>query len=484
MSTSISSLGVGSGLDLSTLLTQLETAESAPLTRIQTQATSYTSKLSAYSQIQSALNTLKTTSEKLSDPGLFNTVKAGVGDTSILSTTTSSTAVAGNYALDVSQLAQSQSLVSVGQASAKSAIGNGTVTIRFGTISGGTLDAATGQYSGASFAPDTERSELSITIGEGTNTLEGIRDSINKANAGVTASVINDGSGTPYRLVLTSTKTGEASSMQIDVSGDSALQNLLANNPAGTQSMRQTSVAQDAKLKVNGIDVVSASNTVSEAIQGTTLNLLSTGATSLKLTTDASVVSTAVTAFVNAYNTLQSTATTLSAYDTDTNTGAALTGDQTLRSVLSRVRQVLATPQGGDANSMKVLSEIGVSLQKDGTLSLDSDKLKSVVDKDMTGVAALFSSATGSSAGYGKQMSALVTELSGSGGALAVATDGVNATLDDLTDQYNAMQDRIDATMERYRTQFTQLDVLVNSMNNTMTYLKQQFEAMSGASSS
>jgi flagellar hook-associated protein 2 len=483
MSTSISSLGVGSGLDLSSLLTQLETAESQPLTRIQTQATSYTSKLSAYSQIQSALNTLKTTGDKLADPALFNTVKASVGDTAVLSATTSATAVAGNYSVDVSQLAQSQSLVSAGQASAKTAIGSGTVTIRFGTISGGTLDSGTGQYTGATFAADSERSELSITLGEGTNTLEGIRDSINKANAGVTASVVNDGSGTPFRLVLTSTQSGEASSMQIEVDGDSALQSLLANDPAGTQSMRQTSVAQDAKLRVNGIDVVSASNTVSEAIQGTTLNLSTTGTTSLKMTTDTAVVNTAITAFVNAYNTLQSTASTLSAYDADTKTGAALTGDQTLRSVLTRVRQTLSTPQEGEDNAMKVLSEIGISLQKDGTLKLDSDKLKQVLEKDMTGVAALFSSPTASTAGYGKQIGALVTDLTSSGGSLATATDGINATLDDLSDQYNAMQARIEATVERYRTQFTQLDVLVNSMNNTMTYLKQQFDAMSSSAS-
>ncbi len=481
MSTSISSLGVGSGLDLATLLKNLETAESQPLTAIQTKATSYTTKLSAYSQIQSALNTLKTAGDKLADPGLFNTVKASIGDTTLFSATTGATTVAGTYSVNVSQLAQSQSLVSNGRADAKAAIGKGTITIQLGTISGGTLDAGTGQYTGASFAADSKKSAVKIQI-DGNNTLEGIRDAINKSDAGVTATIVNDGSGTPYRLVLTSKETGATSSMKISVDGDSALKDLLGYDPAGTQTLRQTSVAQDAKLNVNGIDVVSKSNTVSEAIQGTTLSLLATGSTTLKMTVDSSVVSSAINAFVNAYNTLQSTATKLSAYDVDNKTASALTGDSTLRNLLNRVRQVLATPQAGGPNDMKVLAEIGVSLQKDGTLALDSTKLSDTLAKNMKGVAALFSSASTSTAGYGKQMSALVTELTAKGGLLTAATDGINATLDDLSDQYNAMQDRVNATMDRYRAQFTALDVTVSSMNNTMAYLKQQFEAMNGTS--
>ncbi|MBB3179120.1 flagellar filament capping protein FliD [Variovorax sp. Sphag1AA] len=482
MSTSISSLGVGSGLDLSTLLTNLQTAESAPLTDIQTRATSYTTKLSAYSQIQSALNTLKTASDKLADPALFNTVKASVGDSTLFSAITSATTVAGTYTVNVGQLAQAQSLVSNGQADSKTAIGSGTVTIQLGTITGGTLDSTTGKYTGASFAADADLASVSITIGSGNNTLEGIRDSINKANAGVTASIVNDGSGTPYRLVLTSKETGATSSMQISVTGDSALQNLLGYDPAGTQSLKQTSVAQDAKLSVNGIDVVSASNTVEEAIQGTTLSLTATGNTTLKMTTDTSVVSTAVTAFVNAYNALQNTATTLSAYDADNKTAAALTGDQTLRGLINRVRQAVTTPQAGGTNDMKVLSEIGVSLQKDGTLALDSTKLSAAMAKDMKGVAALFSSDSTSTSGYGKQVSALVTNLTSSDGVLTAATNGINATLDDLSNQYNAMQDRVNAAMDRYREQFTQLDVLVASLNNTKTYLTQQFDAMTSSS--
>ena len=474
----ISSIGVGSNLDLATLLTNLETSESAPLKAIQTKATSYTTKLSAFSQVQSALNTLKTAGDKLANPVFFDTVKASVGDDDILTATPGDGSVAGSYKIDVTQLAQSQSLVSAGRADTKTAVGNGKITLQFGTITGGTLDSTTGQYTGAGFTDDVTRASAEITIDSTNNTLEGIRAAINKANVGVTASIVNDGSGTPYRLVLTSTRSGEESSMQISVAGDAALQNLVGYDPAGAQSMRQTTVAQDAKLNVNGIDIVSSGNTVTDAIPGTTLTLSTEGETDVKMTSDTSTVSTAITAFVNAYNALQKTATTLTAYDEDTKKASALTGDQTLRTLMNRVRQTLTASQSGGTNDMKVLSEIGVTMQKDGTLAIDTTKLNKALSENMTGVAKLFSSGIGETGGYGKQMSALVTDLTSTSGSLTAATNGINSTLDDLSDQYNAMQDRVDATIARYRAQFTALDVAVASMNNTMTYLTQQFAAM------
>jgi flagellar hook-associated protein 2 len=477
----ISSIGVGSNLDLATLLTNLESSESVPLTAIQTKATSYTTKLSAFSQVQSALNTLKTAGDKLADPAFFDTVKASVSDADILSATPGDGSVAGSYKINVTQMAQSQSLVSTGQADTKTAIGSGKITLQFGTITGGTLDSTTGQYTGAGFTDDVTRTSVDITIDSTNNTLEGIRSAINKANVGISASIVNDGSGTPYRLVLTSTRSGEESSMQISVDGDAALKNLVAYDPTGVQSMRQTTVGQDAKLTVNGIDITSSGNTVTDAIPGSTLVLATEGETTVKLTSDTATVSTAITAFVNAYNALQKTATTLTAYDADTKKASALTGDQTLRTLMTRVRQTLTAPQASGTDAMKVLSEIGVTVQKDGTLAVDSTKLNKALTENMSGVAKLFSSDTGETGGYGKQMSALVTDLTSTNGSLTAATNGINSTLDDLSDQYNAMQDRVDATIARYRAQFTALDVAVASMNNTMTYLTQQFEAMNNS---
>jgi flagellar hook-associated protein 2 len=386
---------------------------------------------------------------------------------------------AGNYTIDVTQLAQAQTVITAGQVDTKTAIGNGKITIDFGAITGGTLNATTGQYTGATFTADASQTAKSITIDPTNNTLEGIRNAINGANAGVTATIVNDGSGSPNRLVLTSTQTGEKSSMRISVDGDATLQNLLNNDPAGTQNLKQTAVAQNAKLNVNGIDVTSATNTVKEAIQGATLTLVNTGKTGLSMKENSAGVKTAINDFVKAYNSLQSTAASLTTYDADTNTAAALVGDSTLRNLQTRIRQALTTPQAGGANDMKVLTEIGVAFQKDGTLAVDSDKLDKALAANLKGVANLFSSATGSTAGYGKQIDAVVEDLNT--GALKVASDGVTSTIKQLDDQYDAMQLRVDATVDRYRKQFNQLDVLINSMNNTKNYLTQQFEAMSNS---
>lgn len=480
----ISSLGVGSNLDLTTLLTQLQTAESQPLVDLQSKQTSYTTKLTAYGQISNVLGGLSSAASALAAPALFQGVKAGSSNTSTLSATADGTAVAGSYAINVTQLAQAQALVTAGQASSKTAIGVGTISFDFGTISGGALDATSGKYTGSSFVPDVTRTATPITIGAGSNTLEGIRDAINGAKVGVTASIVNDGSGTPQRLVLSSTQTGAASSMKISVTGDAALQTLLSNDPAGTQNLTQTVSGQDAKLTVNGIAVSSATNTVKEAIQGTTLSVAAIGTASVNLTTDTASVSAAIGNFVQAYNNLQATAGNLTAYNATTKTGAALLGDATLRNLQTKIRQALTTPQAGGPNDMKVLSEIGVSFQKDGTLSIDSTKLNNALSTNLAGVSKLFANATDSTAGYGNQLSTLVSGMTSTGGVLKAAQDGVNTTLKQLDSDYTAMSARVSDTVARYRTQFQQLDVLISSMNSTMSYLTQQFNAMNGTSSS
>jgi len=476
----ITSLGVGANLDLATLLTKLETAESQPLVALQAKAKSYTSKLSAYGTIQSALGTLQAAAKKLGDPTLFQSVTGTPTVSGILSASSTDVSSAGSYTIDVSQLAQAQTLVSAGQVDTKTAIGSGKITIDFGAITGGTLNAATGQYTGAAFTADASQPAKSITIDSSNNTLEGIRKAINDANAGVTAAIVSDGSGAPNRLVLTSTATGEKSSMRISVDGDAALQGLLNNDPAGTQNLKQTAAAQNAKLNVNGIDVTSATNTVKDAIQGTTLTLVRTGKTGLARKENSAGVKTASNDFVKAYNSLQSTAKTLTAYDATTKTAAALVGDSTLRNLQTRIRQALTTPQAGGVNDMKVLTEIGVAFQKDGTLAVDSDKLDKALAANLKGVANLFSSATGSTGGYGKQIDAIVTDLNAN--ALKVASDGVTSTIKKLDDQYDAMQVRVDSTVDRYRKQFNQLDVLIGKLNNTKSYLTQQFDALTKSS--
>lgn len=476
---SIASLGVGSNLNLSGLLDQLANAERQPLVLLQRQQISYTAKLSAYGSLQNALSSFQAAAAKLSDATLFQGVKASSSALDVLTATAAATSAPGSYAVNVTQLAQAQSLAATGVASTSTAIGAGaatTVTLDFGTISGGTLDAATGKYTGATFTADSTRAATSITIDASNNTLTGIRDAINgSATMGVTASIVNDGSATPNRLVLTSKRTGETSSMRIAVAGDAALSGLLANDPTATQNLQQTATAQNAKLSVNGIAVTASGNTVVDAVQGVTMTLAKTGLGSLTLSRDSASVESAVGAFVSAYNSLQSTASQLSKYDAAKKTGAALVGDGALRTIQTQIRAALNTPQAG---ALKVLSSIGVSFQKDGTIALDAAKLSSAFAASKDAVSELFAG-TGGNTGYGKQLSALVDTFTRADGMLSTVTTGVKTSLKSLDAQYAATENRVQATVARYRAQFTQLDTLMSRMNSTTSYLTQQFDNMS-----
>ena len=216
----ISNLGVGSGLDLSSLLDQLTQAEQAPLTAITQEQQSYQTKLSAYGQIQSMLAAFQGSATQLASQSFFQATTASSSNTAVLSAAGSNTAATGNYAVNVTQLAQAQSLVSKGQANQAAAIGTGTIHVDFGSISGGTLDSNTssatyGTYTGATFTANSANTGVDITIDSSHNTLQGIASAINNANAGVTASIINDGSGTPYRLVINSNNTGATNSVRL-----------------------------------------------------------------------------------------------------------------------------------------------------------------------------------------------------------------------------------------------------------------------------
>ena len=456
---SFSSLGVGAGLDLSSLLTQLTAAERQPLKALDTRAASYTTKLSAYGTLQSSLGTLQAASAKLSSLSLFEGVKAASSFTTVLTASAEVTAAAGTYAINVSQLAQAQSLATVGQASATAAIGSGTVQFQIG--SGSAVDVAIGA----------------------SNSLEGIRDAINATkDVGVAASIVNDGSGTPYRLLLVSSKTGEASSMNITVSGgDAKLEALMNHNPDVTKTMTETVPAKNALLTVNGLAITSATNTVAESMQGVTLTLVKPGDSTLTVARDTSSVTSAINAFVVSYNNLLNTGKTLTAYNVDSKKGAALTGDSTLRNLQVQLRSALTSPQSGTAGDFTMLSNIGVSFQKDGTLTVDATKLDKAIGTNLDGVAKLFAGTASDTAGYGKQLSVLAVGFAATGGPLTAAADGLTSSLKRLDKQYEAMSTRIDSTVARYKAQFTQLDVMMSKMNSTTSYLTQQFDSMNAS---
>lgn len=482
---SVSSLGIGSNLQLSDLLDKLAESERAPLTAMQAQHSAYQTKLTAYGTVKSLLSSFQAAAKTLMTPATFGAVKSSVGNADILGVTTAASAVPGDLNVNVTKLAQAQALAGIGYAKQDAQIGSGTLTFEFGTTTG--FDETSGAYVNPKFTANTATDKApnpqTVKIEAGKGSLQDIRDAINKANIGVKASIINDGSAKPYRLILTSEKTGEAMSMR--VSGSSPeLQALAGYNPEtpGANGMTETLRATNAALTVNGIAIVSASNTVVDAAQGVTMTLKKTGSTSVSLTQDTDAMKASIQALVTAYNNIQSSAKTLTQFDTKAGTKGALNGDGVLRGIQTSLRSVLNTPEGGmPANAPKMLAAIGVSMQKDGTMATDTKKLDAALKDNLRDVTQLFAG-DGKTGGFARRLSDVVDRVTADKGPLGAASAGLEKTMKDLEKRFDAANDRVEATIERYRKQFTQLDLIVSQMNQTSSYLTQQFNALNNVS--
>jgi len=390
----LSAAGIGSGLDVNGIVSQLMAAERQPLNTLSAKEAGYQAKLSAYGSVKGAVAGFQTTLQGLNSASRFQTLTATTSDSSVFSASTTSNAVGGTYSLEVSSLAQAQKLAAAGQASSTAAIGSGaetTVTFDFGTISGGTL--AGGVYSGAAFASNGNGTK-SITVDSSNNSLQGIRDAINAAKIGVTATLINDGSDTPYRLVFSSDSQGVSNSMKVSVSGDAAVGSLLAHDPAGTQNLYQTVAAQNANFKLNGVTVTKTSNSVSDVLEGVTLNLnkVTSSPATLTVARDTASVSNSISGFVKAYNDLTTTLKNVSGYDAASKRGAILQGDSTVRSLQTQLRGILGTSVTGTPGNLTTLSSIGITFQKDGSLAVDQTRLNDAMTNRFDEIASLFAS--------------------------------------------------------------------------------------------
>ncbi len=335
------------------------------------------------------------------------------------------------------------------------------------------------------FTAGNGKDPVTVDISAANSSLTGIRDAINKADAGVTASIINVGNG-QYRLSITSTETGADNAVSISVSGDSALQSFMGYNGTSTDAsngMTESVTAQNAKLKVNNVDIENSSNTISDALEDITLNLndVTTGNQTLTIAKDTSKAETAMKAWVDAYNTLQDSFASLTKYtavdagtDAQDSSNGALLGDSTLRTIQTQLKTMLGNSVGGTA--YKTLSQVGITSDPStGKLELDSDKLKKALTDNPSAVKDLVVG-DGKTTGITTTMATHLTDWLSSKGIIQAAKDGVSKTLNKLTDQYNAVSERIDARVAQYKAQFTQLDVLMTSLNNTSSYLTQQFE--------
>ena len=459
----ISSIGVGSGLPIEDILSDLRKVENQALQLIDQRKTDVTNRISAYGTIRSGLETLKSLSDSMAKPGTFGAMKATVNSDAI-SVVAGGTAIAGQYEVNVSQLATAQSMVAQGRADRDQAIGaDGKLTI---TLANGAT------------------AELDLT-GKDTS-LKGLVAAINAhPDIGVNATLVNDGSGTPHRLLLTARDTGtEAAVASITVEGNEELADFLGvgdDPPSSPLGNLTVSAARNAELTINGIDIVSQSNVVEGAIEGLTLTLAKPTETAARLsvTSDPDVASKALQSFVSTYNSLLSTIDALTKYDVETQQGSVLTGDSLARNVVNRLRGALNASVGSD--TIRNLADLGITTNiTNGRLELDNDKLKAALKDHMGAVGELFTGENGISANLAKAVDSFV---SGGNSQIAIATDGAKRIEKDLKSQYDAAVLRIDSRMEAYRQQFTALDTTVARMNGISTYLTQQLSMLANLNS-
>lgn len=457
------SLGIGSGLNLGSLLDKLAQSEQQRLLPLKSREISYTTKLSAYGQLQGALGQLKAAAAALGESPLYHGVTVSTASAAF-SATASSESIPGRYQIAVTQLAAAQSLVSQGVVSTTDAIGSGgTITLELGDGAGNVSQSVT------------------VTIGSEQSTLAGIRDAINAADIGISAAIVNDGSSMPYRLTLSSQASGTDSqiSVQVNDASGTQLSDLLSyDSQAGTGNLQETVVAANAELAINGIAISSQSNVVAGAIQGVTLTLSKTTSQpeTLVAARDNGSIKSALEEFVSAYNNLQSIKDNLTAYNgPDANNGVLL-GDHAARTVDNQLRRALNTPvAGGDYFG---LAQIGISIQRDGTMAIDSAKLDKALSANLSGVQTLMTG-TGAVQGLSQILTGTIKGLAGDNGVLGIASDGLEASIDNVHERMQDMQERIDASIARYRAQFIQLDSIMAQLNSTQSYLTRQFEALS-----
>jgi flagellar hook-associated protein 2 len=474
----ISSTGIGSGLDVQSIISQLMAAESTPLTDLQTAASGINTQISAVGQISSLSSTLSDKAQALESPSLWEGVSSSSSDSSSVSADTSAGgATAGSYAVTVQQLAQSQTITSSPLASSDSTLGTGSLTIQLGSYTGG--PPAT------DFTPKTGASAVTIDIGDGDTSLSAIRDKINAANAGVQASIITDANGS--RLSIRSTDTGAANGFRITANettddGDpSTGLSALAYDPVGgdaQMSLNQSS--QNAKATVNGIPIESASNTLTNVSDGLNLTVskVTSSPVTISLSSNTQAMTSAINDFVSAYNALNTYIHNETKYDAASKTGGPLQGDPTIIGFQYQLRGLITTDSTA-SSTFSSLSQIGVAVQTDGSLAVDSSKLSTAL-QNAPEVQKLFA-ATGSGSGQGIAVGIQTAcdAATTSGGRLDSETTGLRAQLQSNSDRQADMQTHLDQEQARYQAQFQALDTQMAQMSALSSYMTQQLSSLS-----
>jgi len=464
----ISSLGIGSGLDVESLVSKLMSIEQQPINDIKQASAKLQTKISAYGQLQSAVSSMQTAAQKLSDAALWNASTVSVSDPTVASVSASS-AGSQNHVLTVSQLASAQSVASRIYANGSATIGDGTLTI------------ALGRWAGEPpvFTGRDGATPVNVAI-SASDTLASIRDKINSANAGVAASLVNDAAGT--RLVIRSLNTGETQAFQI--TADNAALADLTYDPASGGGMNLAKPAANASFNWDGLDLSSESNTLTGLSDGMSVTLLKPTASSVSVGTsnDTTSVKKAITDFVDAYNKLINLMRDQTKYDAGTKTAGVLQGDTKAVSV----QQMLRGISGGTttlAGAFGRLADIGLEPGQNGTLTVNNTKLDKALT-NLTDLKKLFAApdtVNKRNQGFALQWNSFATQILGADGAITSGQSSLQKRIANNDDQIDRMQDSLTLTEKRLRAQYSALDTKMSSLSALSAYVAKQFGSSSSS---
>lgn len=464
----ISVPGIGSGLDIGSLIAQLVAVEgNAKSFNLSKKRSSVTTEISAFGSLKSSLTNFKNSIAALKTGATFSSRKLTSSDTDIFTATGSGRLAISKYDIEVLEFAEAHKLITSGYADSDTEVGTGSLTISVGNAA------------------------FTVTIGSASNTLTGIRDAINDAsdNTGVSASIANvdDGSGgTETKLILSANATGTDNSLSIVVNDDdgmdtdsTGLSAFYYDTSDGTspEQMVQLSAAVDAQITIDGQTVTSSTNEIKDAIQGITITLLKKdpgNIHTLAIALDTAAVKSAVTTFISSYNSLNTAINALTDLNVETRQRGALLGNRTVLTLTNQLRRELANSVDIPGSSLSNLVELGITTAANGSLKLDSSTLDDLLKTDLDAVKELFTSTDG----IATRFDAMLNDYVKAGGVIDAKTTGLDNTIKKIDRDFVKLNRRLESLEQRLTKQFTALDGLLSRLQQTSRFLDTQLSAI------
>ena len=472
----ITSLGIGSGIDINSMVTQLVAVESRPIAQLQTAKARLDTQVSALGKMQSLIASLQSAANALTSNTLWTRSIATSSDERVVGTVGGGNAAPGNYGITVQSVAAPQTLASTSTfADPAELVGSGTISFELGRW----------DDPPSAFTPKAGGATVTVTI-EATDTLQTLRDKINAAGAGVSASIVTDASGS--RLALRSMASGAENGFRVAVADDdgngtdvSGLSRVAFDPAAGATAMTYAQAGRDAQATINGIAVTTTSNDLSGVVEGLTLQLRQPSATAVdvNVTSDRQAVKDAVQKFADAYNDLARYIAEQTKYEPTSKVGGPLQGDSSVVGLLGRLRGLINGGSGASTVFTR-LSDIGLQLQRDGTLKVDGAKLDTAVGNlaELKKALANSDATVPGNNGLARQFSTLTTQVLGVDGSLTTRTEGLRKLISKNQEQQQRYEDRIERYRERLVAQFSAMDANLSKLNALQSYMTAQLAAL------